>query len=375
MKLTPRLFGLLFGGLAAVGVRAEGLLLRGTVGKYPVVIQLDSDGKTLFGDYFYEKHKQGIPLHGSVEQQTYQLKSGVFDMDGAKTDQFTLSKVDGGFFKGTFTTDKGPVLPVELHAVDPGSVADPRPDLHLHLLESRSAYEKLQLTDLKFIAGKKETVGGKYQIQWYRESLSGISMFHVTGGYSESAMAGINRVIDQDFYASVSHYFGCPSGDGGSGTESLKVSSHYLSERFVSYSIASSWDCAGAAHPDFSTAGTIIDAQSGRELELEDIYGLGTGQKPAPDSDALRDYREKVFAPAVVKLFQRLYPQQMQKDGDEGCDYNDPGVWDVGPWYLTDKGLYAGAYFARVERSCDAPDWSIIPYSVLKKRNPALFGD
>ncbi len=371
MRLRSRLLGLLLAGLAVAGAHAENLLLRGTVGKYPVVMQLDTDGNSLSGDYFYEKHKQGIPLHGSLEQQTYTLKSGVFDMDGAKTDQFALSKIDGGF-RGSFKTDQGPVLPVELHVVDPGSVADPRPDLQL---KTRSAYEKLQLTGLKFVDGKKETVDGKYQIQWFKESLSGISMFHVIGGYSESAMAGINRIIDRDFYGSVSGYFGCASSDGGSGTESMRVASHYLSERFVSYSISSSWDCAGAAHPDFATSGTIIDARSGQELGPEDLYWLGSGAKPAADSDALRSYREQVFAPAVVKLFQRLYPQQMTKQGDDGCDFTDPGVWDGGPWYLTAKGLYVGAYFARVERSCDDPDWSIIPYSVLKKHDPALFGN
>jgi hypothetical protein len=54
-------------------------------------------------------------------------------------------------------------------------------------------------------------------------------------------------------------------------------------------------------------------------------------------------------------------------DNDDDCDYTDPEVWNFVNWYFTPKGLYVGAYFARVARNCDEPDWSIIPYRIVKK--------
>ncbi|MEV8518712.1 hypothetical protein ABZR86_02830 [Dyella marensis] len=357
--------------LPTAALRAESRLLRGTVGKYPVVMQLDESDGDVSGTYFYEKYKQDIPLRGAPDKQGYKLSSAAYDSDQAKSDRFLLTRTGDGF-KGTFTSGKGASLPVELHAVAAGSVPAPRPDLKF--ARPLADYEKLRLADLHFVPGKQETVGGKYQIQWFSEPLSKVSMFHVTGGYPDAAMAAINRTIDAGFYTGLQSYFGCANGEGGSGVESLEVSSHYLDERFVSYAVSSSWSCYGAAHPDFSVDGTTIDAATGKELALEDLYWLGTGKKPAEHSDAWSQYREKVYAPAVVKLLQRLYPDAMKGDDGDGCDYTDPGVWDFGPWYLTDKGLYVGAYFARVARNCDNPDWSVIPYSVLKKNNPALFG-
>ncbi|GAA0697435.1 hypothetical protein ISN75_12445 [Dyella marensis] len=357
--------------LAAATLHAESRLLRGTVGKYPIVMQLDESDGTVSGTYFYEKFKQDIPLRGEPARQGYKLSSAAYDTDEAKSDHFLLTKAGDGF-KGSFSAGKGASLPVELHDVAAGSVHEPRPDLKFE--RALSDYEKLRLADLRFVPGKKETVGGKYQIQWFSEPLSKLAMFHVVGGYPEAAMAAINRTIDTGFYGGLQGYFGCANGEGGSGQESAEVSSHYLTERFVSYAVSSSWSCYGAAHPDFGISGTTIDAATGKELALEDVYWLGSGSKPAERSDAWYQYREKVYAPAVVKLFQKLYPDAMKSDGDDGCDYTDPGVWDFGPWYLTDKGLYVGAYFARVARNCDNPDWSVIPYSVLKKNNPALFG-
>jgi hypothetical protein len=58
---------------------------------------------------------------------------------------------------------------------------------------------------------------------------------------------------------------------------------------------------------------------------------------------------------------------------EEGCNYAEPDVWNFPNWYFTDEGLYLGAYFGRAARSCDEPEWSIIPYRVLKNYiNPSL---
>ncbi len=351
-------------------LHAEDRVLRGSIGSYPVVMELDADGDEAFGTYFYEKYRQDIPLRGKSTQAGIALSSAAYDDDEARADHFVLV-ADGDGFKGRFVHGKGKPLPVELHPVAPGSVPDPRPDLALHA--PLPDYERLRLAGLRFLPGKEETVGGKYRIQWLTEPLSGIAMFHVVAGYPETAMAAINRVVDRDFYGNLSQHFGCADGEGGSGDESTEVSSHYLDARFVSYAVSSSWSCYGAAHPDFGVAGTTIDARTGRELALEDVYFLGTGAAPAEDSDAWYAYRDDVFSPAVVALFQRLYPDRMKPGDEDECDYADPSVWAFAPWHLTDRGLYLGAYFARVARACDNPEWSFVPYGELQKNNPALF--
>lgn len=378
-------FALIALTLCAGSLHAETRLLRGTIGKAPVVMALDSNEGDLFGSYFYGKYRQDIALKGAADANGIHLESGVYSGDA---DRFTLVR-DGDGFKGGFVHGKGKPLPVELHAVAPGSVPDPLPGIAF--ASPLPDYERLRLADLRFVPGKEERIDGGLRIRWTTEPLSGISMFRVVAGYPDAAMAVINRILDRDFHAALMQHFGCANGSGGSGDEWTEVTSHYLTARFVSYAISSSWSCYGTAHPDFGSVGTTIDARTGRELALDDVYWLGGSDRPAPESDAWYAYRRDVFAPAVVELFQRLYPQEMpvrreddaadadagDADADEDddvCDYSQPSVWELPQWYLTDQGLHLGAYFARVARVCDDPGWALVPYDILAKHNPALFG-
>ena len=140
-----------------------------------------------------------------------------------------------------------------------------------------------------------------------------------------------------------------------------------MSDRFVSYRGFRSWFCG--TQPDFGTSGTTIDARTGKYLTLEDVYWLGTGDKPKQDSKAWLKYRSKVFEPKVTKLLQKLYPEQME---EHGCE--EP--FKDGLWYFTAKGLYIGYCRQEVYSDSDRsfPDWSVIPWRILKKNNPDLDG-
>ncbi|MGE9762730.1 hypothetical protein [Pseudomonas sp. PDM20] len=370
MKGALRCLVVLLAFLVVHCARAEHILLQGQVGKYPVVMDLWDAGGDVSGRYFYERYRQDIPLRGHLDGNVYRLSSANYEGDDRPADVFELSRA-GGLVSGKFISPKGKELSVELKVVTPSSVKEPRIDSGI--LKDLGGYEKLQLTGLEFVPGKKEVIGGGFNLQWFHETRSGLSMFHVTGGYPESVIRSINSIIDGRFYSELRNYFGCSDGLGKSGVE-LVVGSYFLSENFVSYAVNSGWYCVGAAHPDFGVEGVTISAKTGLELTLEEMYWLGGADKLVPDSDAWMEYRRKVFAPAIVELFRRLYPDDMSgPDGNGGCDYSDINVWKYPSWYLTPKGLRIGAYFARVQRACDNPEWSIIPYSVLRKRNPLLF--
>jgi hypothetical protein len=365
-----------FACLLAANACAETLLLRGTVGKYPVIMEVRIYGDELEGIYFYEKYKQDISISGNRERDDWRLKSDFHDEDDDNMEKFVLTRA-GDVFTGTFTIGKSVALPVNLHVIPPGTYPDsPKSNFLLHWSgpDDGSDYLWFKMTGLEFFAGEKQVIGGKYQIQWLREPLSGFEMFHVIGGYPDTTMATINRRMDQDYYRHLALYFSCSAGDG-SGVDSLAVSHYLVNQRFVSYSISSSWFCAGAAHPDFGTQGTTIEARTGKQLALEDIFWLGSGERLAENSDAWYKYRTEVFAPMLVDLFKQLYPQQMQRDDndEDACDYSDTNAWDFPSWYMTDEGLHVGAYFYRAARVCDDPGWSIIPYRILKENNPALF--
>ncbi|MDR3419452.1 MAG: hypothetical protein P4L83_25010 [Nevskia sp.] len=356
--------GVLF-SLVAGSAWADEVVLKGTVGTHPVVMQFDASPDGATGNYFYVKFKQDIVLQGSAGKDKVDLSSE------STGDHFVLSRGGDGY-TGTFTTAKGVKLPVTLARVAHGSVPEPQPDLAFR--QPLSDYARLRLADVKFVDGRKETVG-KYTIQWYSEPLSKLEMFRVVDGYPEAVAKGINRVVARDFYAALDGYFSCGSGENsGSGAE-IKVSSRVLTDRLAGYAVSSSWSCSGTAHPSMGVDGTAVDARTGKELGLDDLWWLGSGARPAPMSDAWFKYRNEVFGPAVVALFKRLYPDHMKPAGDDGCDYSDAGPWSTTSWYLTDKGLFLSPDFEGAARACADVDWSLVPYSELKKSNPALFGD
>src|SRR5690606_2476430 len=105
--------------LPAAALHAETLLLRGTVGPYPVVLELNADDDRVDGTYFYERYRQDIPLRGEPAEAGYRLISERYDDEEDKADRFVLSR-DGDSFSGSFRHGNGRPLAVKLAPVAPG---------------------------------------------------------------------------------------------------------------------------------------------------------------------------------------------------------------------------------------------------------------
>jgi len=327
---------------------------QGTVGTAPVVMTLNEDKAEVFGQYFYLRSRLDIDLSGSVRGQTLDLESRVTG------DKLHLTR-SGATLSGTLTTAKARRVTVSLRPA--GAPENLPPDLPTKL----SAYERWHLTGLQLTAQQAETVNGK-TIRWYREPISGIRLFRIESGYAAPALAAVNHALARNQWQDVSAWFACIGYEGGPGTDVAEAQKPWLGANHMSYVWNASWSCASTAHPDFATAGHSFDMRTGRELQLDELLHFGPTPVPAEDSDAWYSYRSKRFAPGVVALLKRYHPEEMAKpaEGDEdGCDYSDPEVWDFPGWALSEKGLWLGATFARVQRACDAPDWSILPWSAL----------
>jgi hypothetical protein len=332
---------------------------EGAVGTAPIVMALErfSGDDAVSGHYFYRGKWFDIDLDG-------ESKKGVVKLESRATGDKVSLKPDGAGFAGSLTTAKGKTLPVALHAVGPESAGA----VPAEASEGFDLYEKLRIAGLALKPDKVETIAGR-SIRWHVEPKSGLRLFRIESGYSAPAMDAMNKTLTRIQWREISDYFGCLSSEGGPGDEDSKSNTPYLSDTYVSFAWSSSWDCAGAAHPDFGTEGHSFDARSGREIALDDLLKFGKGPTSKPDSDAWLDYRSKTFAPALVALLKRFHPKQMAtQKRDDDCNYADPEVWSFPAWYLTAKGLYVGASFPRVARVCDNPEWSTIPFSALNER-------
>ena len=335
----------------------------GSVGLARVVMELEGDADAVTGRYFYRKYRLDIGLSGAKAKDTLVLEART------SGDRIVLRRTQNGM-AGTLTTKAGRQLPIKLLPAGPNdTVVNPV----VAGLTGLSPYQRAQLGGLELVPGKLRQQGSRTLREW-REPVSGLGLFRIEHGYPQPVIDTINAALDRHQWEQVANWFSCEGFDGAPGVDIAEERAVYLDDRFVSYAWFSSWSCAGTAHPDFGSQGFTFDAQTGRQLELEDLIYFGKMPRPEADTTAFYSYRSEVFAPKIVELLRKIHPEEMPWSGSEtnedDCDYADPSVWDFPSWYITKDGLYLGAYFARVQRPCDGPDWPIIPWDHLNWRKP-----
>lgn len=360
----------LFAALTFSATASAGTVYEGTLGKSAIVAELDASADGLEGRYFYRRHRLDIPLEAQPAADGAQVLGERADWrtEEAERPHWALHRAGDGY-TGQWRDAKGKSLPIALKPVAAARLpvdADPA----LEALRKGETYDYLRLSGLKLVDDGSEQRGA-YHLQWRREPNSGIRLFEVVDGYPADTRDRVNRVLHARLWSEVQAYYECLSG-GGEGEYEQTVTVHRLDPKILSASVFTSYYCGGA-HPDFGDSPINLDPRTGRELRLEDVISTG---KPAPSDEhdsAWLDYRSQVWAPWLVAQFQRLYPEQMKtSEGEDECDYADEQIWSFPSWHATDKGLYLGASFYRAARACDDPDWSVLPWSVVRQHHGAV---
>ncbi|MCY0109469.1 hypothetical protein NQF78_14175 [Pseudomonas monsensis] len=360
-------------------------VFTGTLGKMPIVLELNTTQQDeVTGRYFYEKYHRDLELSGSLQDSTLNLVEGNNRYgDDKPLPTLKLEETANGW-QGEWQSPQGKKLPVKLAEAKlpaPTSVTLP----FVAALRNDEPYEYLRLQGLKLKPAKKENFMG-YELQWWTEPETKISLFSVESGLSKDDQQRVNQQLLGRLWNEVISYHSCQL-RGGENVEFMQQAEpKMISPAVVSLNISTSYYCGGA-HPDFGDSPLNIDVKTGHPLSLEDVLWVGEGKpllhaerdslgdKPLSEaeSDARYRYVSKELVPWVIQQFTALYPTEMKKPAqDDDCDFTDESIWGTTPWYFTDKGLYLGAYFARVQRSCDRPDWSILPYSVVKQHPGAV---
>lgn len=375
--MKPRLQWLLsafalWAGMAAA--REEGgVLWQGTLGTQQIVVEQTGNLASTSdcgGRYFYRRHRIDIRLDGKRSMDggcALQELPPRWNEDTPK-DQWRMRAPVGDHWQGEWVGTNGKTHPIRLRKVTalPAAV---EPSLTA-LRGDIDPYAYLRLSTLKLQPGKRETING-FTLQWLQQPDTDLRLFDVASGYPAKAQAAVNQTLHRRLWQWVEDDYQCRSGaePGEAGFDSTETTLRHIDARVVSVSLLTAYYCGGA-HPDFGDAPLNIDARNGEELKLEDVLWLGQGDPVHEGVNELdrawAAYRQEVFAPWVVSQFSRLYPDEMRAPAsDDDCDYRDPGVWDYTSWYVLPAGLHLAAYFPRVARNCDDPDWAVLPWSVV----------
>ncbi len=378
---------------------AETLLLEGKIGATPVVMEIDTayggseNPGAVAGRYFHRNAHLDIPLMGEKSGDGYIVYEGSRKDYGDEKKIPLLPQIvlrgQGNEWQGErHAKGKKTAMPVILRQISLPLPLRQGDGEFLNKLRIESPYQYLLLDGVALKRHHKQTFMG-YALQWWREPISGILSFTVTGGYDEATRERLNRVLLDRLWEDVSDYHSCRSGmvsqwraDLVRADYQVAIAPTFLNRDVLSVRHFVSYDCGGA-HPDFYMAGMNISAADGSSLVLEDVLWLGAGQ-PAwqRDADVLltgkedaayRRYEKETLAPWLVGTLKRLYPEHFVPDGanKDGCDYSSADVWSVASlssgWHLTRSGIRFGASFPRFQRSCDNPAWAVIPWRVAKQ--------
>jgi len=350
--------------LAALRAVAADITLQGTIGKYPVVMNIstDDDG-TCNAKYFYTSALHDIYLEGKATNTTFSFSAETYDASGKSTgtERFSLTEGAKHNFTGTWKSGKGKVLPVALHPAVAGAAKNPF--LKYSAVHEADDYDLLRSAEMKII---KDSTGkrGPYTLSYIHIAHSQVGIMQFTTGPDMPALNKINDMLMEKFITYTMQDFSC------------EVDNYYFTGPFIrsnvfSTDIFTSYYCNGTAHPDFGDDAVNINLRTGKEMKLGDVLYISDVAEPdeKKEYDAWSNYRKKVLAPKIMDLLRALHPAEMKtaQEDDTSCNYNTPDVWEFAPWFFTDTGLYISPDFPHVAGPCRNPDWSLIPYTEMKK--------
>lgn len=280
----------------------EAQTYEGTIGEYPVFLELDTDyeDKRATAFYFYKSQLRNIFLDGS-QSDTEIVLFEEYSTKEKQKELFTLS-LNGDKISGVWQNN-GKTLKV-------------------NLVETQTNLETYKSLNFSFVRDSIVAYGKK-ELVWFTETHSQKPLFRLGNGFTKSERAAINPMLDSIHQDMAQTALDCYFAD-------TDIEVNLVSHRYISFTEYSSVDCGGA-HPSHSIRGNNFDLKSKLELgKLTEVY---------PNID-------------LYKLMKNKYGDD--NDLDRECDYfsNYESTWDEYTWCFTPQGVVVTPWFPHAMTPC-----------------------
>lgn len=345
--------------------------LEGTLAKSKIYMSINVFGSTneepnTNAIYFYQNSLKNIHLEGTLKNNIFTL---VFKHQDTIFEKFVLKKVANNNFEGTWSDFKGKSFRVKLSPIDFSNYKSTLP-------EDYADDEKLYLIKHKFLEFKKQktTIYKGKEIVWYTEKHCNAPFFRLGDTFSEKTKNTVNPVLENIQIQNAIWQLNCSSNwyYNTGGNISFDTDFTFLNNNLIGFKIASNWYCGGA-YPDNGTTGYLIDLNTGKNHEIDNIIAFDKSVTTEKESsfDSFVKYRQNYFAP---KLFAIINSEQHfikpKENDEESCDLTNLDFWwgDI-TWIYTEKGIEFTPSFPHVIRACS--ETFLVPFEKLKKyKNP-----
>lgn len=344
--------------------------LEGTLGKSKIYMRIYVFGSpdekpNTTAVYFYQNSLKDIPLEGTRKNNDYTLE---FEYRDTIYEKFSIKKLANNHFEGTWKNYKGKSYLVNL---SPINFSNYKANLSYSYSD-----EKLNFVKSKYIEFKiqKTTTYKNKQIEWYSEKHCDVKFFRLGSSFSDKNKNAINPILKKLHIESTLDELNCTNrnnyNDGGG--FSYDTSLTFLNNNLLGFKTDYEVYCGGA-YPDNGTTGYLIDLNTGKNYEIDDIIAFDksvTTEKES-DFDTWVKYRQAYFAPKLFAIINsEQHFQKPKNTDDDPCDMTDlDRWWGDETWVYSEKGIEFTPSFPHVIRSCT--ETYFVPFEKLRKyKNP-----
>lgn len=331
----------------------------GSIGKYPIYLQMVVDGGAVNGYYFYKNKLVDISLAGTSRSGLITLKSSdEYGQDISDPETFKF-KWPNKIIEGTWS-QKGKSLPLKLAPLTAKETGSPKCSNPYFKKEVSAASDltkvKVGLFKLKEV-NTVQTIN-HIKIRHFEEVNTKIALFRIDSGLVPEKQKDANLYLE---FLHISEYLSsleCASYSTYGSDYSYNVSDITISNDLISFSVFAAFYCGGA-HPDESNYGINYDLTRHQVIKSSDLL--------VPEKDGI--YEERIYA-YLAKNNPEYFSENNESeeyDVNMECEYSKKELWTVDcDFVLTSDGLKLLPSFPHYAAPCLEPEWAVIPYSELK---------
>lgn len=340
---------------------------EGTIGNSKMYLSVETyENNEIGGVYFYEKSLKDIPLSGKKFKNKYVLTFGnLYDLKNF-TEKFEFEK-KGTDYKGFWTNNKGKNLAIVLKKLDISTYKN------TYFINISNEMDLVKMAFLQFKTDSTSTFK-THEFEWLTELHGATPFLRLGKTFNSRTQNFINRKLEKKQVEMALSQLSCSDFNNysnGNGIEYyVKIS--YLDTNLLGFDVSSSWYCGGA-HPDFGSEGNLIDLNTGKFFELDEIIAFDSSvtTEQVGGFEAYAEYKSNYFAPKIYELINDEQHFEKPKDEDDYCDFTDLELWNFVEWSFTEKGITITPYFYRAARACQEP--FLIPFEKLKPYKNSTF--
>ncbi|WP_341901492.1 hypothetical protein [Fluviicola taffensis] len=331
----------------------------GTIGKYPIYLQMVVDGGRVSGYYFYKNKLIDISLEGTSKSGQVTLKSSdEYGQDISDPETFKF-KWPNKTIQGTWS-QKGKSLPLKLAALTSKETGSPKCS---NPYFKKEVYATSDLTKVKVGLFKLKEVNtvqtiNHVKIRHFEETNTKITLFRIDSGLVADRQKDANLYLEFLQISECLSSLGCASYSTYGSDYSYSVSDINISNDLISFSVFAAYYCGGA-HPEESNYGISYDLTKHQPIKSSDFL--------IPGKESI--YEERVYA-YLAKNNPKYFSENNESeeyDANMDCQYFQRELWTADcDFVLTSDGIKLLPSFAHYAAPCLEPEWAVIPYSELK---------